>query len=564
MQSEIVRELLTRIGFVVDTSGAKHAETAATNVKKHLNSISGKHAEKAVDELKEKLEGLATKVNLGPLTEQFSAFRGVIPKLLTGWTGAAVAAIGAGAAIYGLGEKTSRHAMAMYRGAQVAGMAVEPYQELAFAAKESGVEQEALQHTMAKLSRSMGEAHKGSKQAAGAFAALGVKTTDEQGNLRPLNDVMADIADRTKDMGNSADKAGKLQGVLGRGAYQMIPWLAKGSEVMREAAKEAHELGIILDEETIKRSREFTKSKKLIAATAEGIELQLGSMLLPDLGAAMKGAAEWLRENRDLVRSVLKGGIDDAVAIWKLLGATIVGIGEAIKSIRETLQGLTGDVQSGGLKAAFEGLLHPVKAIWQTLQDVAYFLSGRGSKLGFELATDKDKYLREVVYGGKRANYGHLIAGNVVTEGEKGFTDNAGDIAGRELNNAIKTNTGVDMSSGWFKVRSGWKALKNVFTGNWEDAESKALYDEGLRRRAEASGMKGTSAPLEDLAIRPFTTETIRVPLNNPPRQQTVTNSVTVNVSSSGPVDAHEVAGAVSGALQSEWRQAGEQLMSGG
>src|SRR5918994_7926781 len=75
------------------------------------------------------------------------------------------------------------------------GVGVEALQELRFAAKASGVEQQTLDMELQRFTRRAAEAAQGTGEAKDALAQMGIALRDQSGNLRRSEDLLADVAD---------------------------------------------------------------------------------------------------------------------------------------------------------------------------------------------------------------------------------------------------------------------------------------------------------------------------------------------------------------------------------
>ena len=75
------------------------------------------------------------------------------------------------------------------------GVGVEALQELRFAAKASGVEQQTLDMALQRFTRRAAEAAQGTGEAKDALAQMGIALRDQSGNLRRSEDLLGDVAD---------------------------------------------------------------------------------------------------------------------------------------------------------------------------------------------------------------------------------------------------------------------------------------------------------------------------------------------------------------------------------
>jgi hypothetical protein len=79
--------------------------------------------------------------------------------------------------------------------ADTIGVGVEALQELRFADKASGVEQQTLDMALQRFTRRAAEAAQGTGEAKDALASMGITLRDQDGHLRRSEDLLADVAD---------------------------------------------------------------------------------------------------------------------------------------------------------------------------------------------------------------------------------------------------------------------------------------------------------------------------------------------------------------------------------
>jgi hypothetical protein len=95
---------------------------------------------------------------------------------------------------------------AIGRTAHTIGVGVEALQELRFAAKASGVEQQTLDMALQRFTRRTAEAAQGTGEAKDALAQMGIALRDQDGHLRRSEDLLADVADAFARIEDPADR----------------------------------------------------------------------------------------------------------------------------------------------------------------------------------------------------------------------------------------------------------------------------------------------------------------------------------------------------------------------
>jgi hypothetical protein len=142
------------------------------------------------------------------------------------------ALIGA-ATVGGLGALIDRSisaADAIGKTADKIGVGVEALQELRFAAKASGVEQQTLDMALQRFTRRAAEAAQGTGEAKDALAQMGIALRDQSGNLRRSEDLLEGVAGLRR-------LASRQRAELGRPTPSCKDRLVPSGELLHTGAK---------------------------------------------------------------------------------------------------------------------------------------------------------------------------------------------------------------------------------------------------------------------------------------------------------------------------------------
>lgn len=224
---------------------------------------------------------------------------------LMGGTKGALMALGAGLAAVAVGitamvVETANAGREAYLLAQKTGQTTDAVQELSYAAQAVGLSSEEAGVGLIHLTRHMQAAKQGSDEQAKAFAQIGVKVTDASGHLRDASDVMEDIAEHFATMPDGADKTALALQLFGKSGAEMIPMLNKGRAGLDELRAQAHELGLVLDQDAIDKSNEFKTSLLQLKLAGQALTYAVGTELMPLFKDAAQAVVEWMRANREL------------------------------------------------------------------------------------------------------------------------------------------------------------------------------------------------------------------------------------------------------------------------
>jgi len=212
----------------------------------------------AADQIQSKFAGLATFIGgLGiaaAITSQFDGVRESIDKL---------------DALDDLSEKF--------------GVSAEKLGAYTYASEVAGTTTEAFSAGIGKLSKTMGDAAGGVKEAKAAFDAIGVSVTDASGKLRDGDEVLLDIAEKFAGYEDSAAKAALAQALFGKSGADMIPFLNKGRDGIKELTDEARKLGIVIGNDAAKAAGDFGDNVKRLSLSVDALKTSLASSVLPSL-----------------------------------------------------------------------------------------------------------------------------------------------------------------------------------------------------------------------------------------------------------------------------------------
>ncbi len=202
--------------------------------------------------------------------------------------GASIAALGVG--ITAMVMPVARMGDEFFKLSQKTGVSVEALTALDYAAKLSDVSTEGLTKALQKLSVAMFDTQINGLERSAALKALGVSATDVNGQIRPTEQVLLDLADKFSAMPDGADKAALAVKLFGKEGLAIIPLLNQGREGITSLMEEARRLGLVLSEDAARASEAFNDNLTRLSSVTEGVRRQIGAAVIPilaDLTAEM-------------------------------------------------------------------------------------------------------------------------------------------------------------------------------------------------------------------------------------------------------------------------------------
>ena len=248
----------------------KAAAKNGTTVEQELKNV-GKAADEASKET-------------GKASEGFTVMKGVMANLVTqGIQLAAKALKDLGKEMVQSVKDAAAFADNINTLAKQTGLGTKELQEFTYMSSIIDVSVETMSGSMAKLTRNMANAQKGTGDAKKAFEALGITVTNTDGSLRSNQDVFQEAIAALGKMENETQRDAYAMQIFGRSAQDLNPLIEAGADTIAELTKEAHNMGYVMDQETLDNLNEVQDSFDRFGTVLEGTKRNLVSALGPGL-----------------------------------------------------------------------------------------------------------------------------------------------------------------------------------------------------------------------------------------------------------------------------------------
>lgn len=236
------------------------------------------------------------------------------------WGAGIVAAAGAGAAaLYGVATKSAEASDHIDKMSQKIGISRTAYQELDFILSQNGMSVDQLQGGMKKLVNTMQSARDGSSSASATFDALGISVTDSSGALRNQEDVFYEVISVLQGMENETERNALANDIFGKSASEMAPLLNAGAGSMEELRQKAHDLGLVLSDETIDAGVAFTDTQDQVKRALASVTTQLGAEVMPIINDFL----QWVLAHMPEIQAVIKVAFDAIHVVVQAVGKVI-------------------------------------------------------------------------------------------------------------------------------------------------------------------------------------------------------------------------------------------------
>jgi TP901 family phage tail tape measure protein len=212
------------------------------------------------------------------------------------------------------------------------GISTEILSTLKLAADKSGTSIESVAQGMKFLASEMLATSTAGDKSKTVLGALGISATDADGKLRPMNDVLFDVAEKFKGMEDGAVKVKLAVALFGRAGMDMIPILNLGSNGLKENEEAARKLGIEWSGPSTKAAAAFDDAMKDLKAAGTGLSKTIGEALMPiikdlveKVTAVVVKVREWAEAHPELAKgiTILIGSLG---LMMTTLGTTLIAV----------------------------------------------------------------------------------------------------------------------------------------------------------------------------------------------------------------------------------------------
>jgi hypothetical protein len=199
--------------------------------------------------------------------------------------GGVVAGIGTAVAASSIivAKEVGEQVKQMSKLSQSYGLSVSEISQLRVASKLTGVDMETLTMGLGRMAKAAATAAEGGKMQAQAFAALGVSVTDGSGHLRPMNDLLLDVAGRFSKLQDGTGKTALAMQLFGRSGAALIPFLDRGKEGIQQLLNLSDELGMTWSKEDADAALIFQQRLELLDLKGEALKENFVKGLMPAL-----------------------------------------------------------------------------------------------------------------------------------------------------------------------------------------------------------------------------------------------------------------------------------------
>lgn len=265
-------------------------------------------------------------------------------------TAMAAAASAAVAGIVNAAGATAEYGDNIDKMSQKLGMSSDAYQEWDFIMQHSGSDIDKMTTSMKKLAE---EVQEPTEKSTAAFEKLGISI--EQAKNMSQEDLFSATITALQSMESGTERTALATDLLGKSAMDLGALLntsAEDTEVMR---KQVHELGGVMDEESVKTAAAFQDSLQNVKTALGGITRNIGADFMPSMIQIMNSVSQIAMGNLNAIKGVELG-----------VGGFVDTIGKTAQKLTRTAQRIL-PVIVNAISLALPSLLRAGLSIVETL-----------------------------------------------------------------------------------------------------------------------------------------------------------------------------------------------------
>lgn len=229
---------------------------------------------------------------------------------------------------------------------QKLGISAQAYQEWDYVMQLAGTDMSSMTTGFKTLTNHIADATAGSEDAIAMFESVGISLTDLQ-NMS-TEDIFAATVAGLQEMEEGADRSALAVDLFGKSGQNMAALFNMTNEETEEAIALANEYGMVMSDDAVQASADYTDALTTLEKTFTGLKNNLMSQFLPSITTVMDGLSAIFAGDKTGITAI-KSGIEELVGnisaispqLFELASAIITsllaGFGPMLPSVVESI-----------------------------------------------------------------------------------------------------------------------------------------------------------------------------------------------------------------------------------
>lgn len=373
------------------------------------------------------IESLITQLGFDYDDKELGSFNEGITKAAKGALALVTAASAASVAIFAFTKKIASSNDELGKFALTTGIDVEALQEFGYVAEIGGASADAMNSSLANLSKTASEAARGMGAGVEVFGMLGLSATDASGKVKDADQLFLELSDSISSLGTQAEK---LEFAQKLGIDQsLILTLDQGSNAIQKLRQDAQDLGFVIGTESAQAAAEFNDSLLDVTKVIRGLANVIGTRLMKVITPMMDAFTDWFKANREIIKQNLIVFFERLVEVIRAVFGVVMRVASFVNTVAQAFGGWENTIKlvtAAMIALNASVLLIPALvtaaavAIFLLLEDLMVFAQGGESALG--ALAEKFPVLEPLIRG--LANGLAMIAEGwrlIFTQGDEAF-----------------------------------------------------------------------------------------------------------------------------------------------
>ena len=247
-------------------------------------------------------------------------------------------------ALFGMAKKSAETTDRIDKMSQKIGISRQGFQEWDYVLSQNGMSIDTLQTGMKTLVTSIDQASEGTGKGAENFAKLGISVQDVNGNLKDQETLFNEAIVALQGMEDGTEKAKLANDLFGRSGSELMPLLNGTADSVEELKNKAHELGIVMSDESVDAGVKLTDTMDSAKRSFGAVVAEIGVKVMP------------------IVQKLLDWIITNMPTIQRVMGKVFDFVGKAVTT--------ASDIFSTYLMPVISAVVGWVSANWPTISSV--------------------------------------------------------------------------------------------------------------------------------------------------------------------------------------------------
>lgn len=205
--------------------------------------------------------------------------------------------VGLGTAAFAMTNKVVGNFDTIAKNSAKLGVSTTAYQEMEYWASQNGMTAENMEKAVGRLNQRIGMATQGNKKYSDILTTLGVDMEAVKEGTISTEDAMYKYIQALSEMTNEQEKAAYASELFGtKLGRDLMPALQDGSLSLEDAKKKAKELGLVIEEDTLRAAEEFGDTWDDLTRSFTVFGQKIVSKLMP----VFQNMMDWVLENMPL------------------------------------------------------------------------------------------------------------------------------------------------------------------------------------------------------------------------------------------------------------------------